>query len=389
MAVIENSRRILYIGSDTKVFNMLFDTLDKEIDVYHVETPALGYTWLGSQDVLPALVLLEKDTKGIAPYAFSNLLKNKFGNNRLKVALVVDDLMSCKISDALENGIVEIFRKPFSKQQKNRMISLIKSNYNLQVNQGLSNKIYSGIPLWKRTFDILFALTALILLSPLLLIVIILIKLDSEGPILYAAKRAGKNYKIFNFYKFRTMRIGADKELDDLKKELNQYSLGDDQLEYMTFECNGCIDSKCAKLAIDNRIVCEKQYVELYKDSNTTFVKLKNDPRVTKVGRLLRNTSIDELPQLLNILKGDMSVVGNRPLPLYEAEELTTDKSSQRFYAPAGLTGLWQVQKRGKKNMSDEERKTLDNEYAENYSFWMDVKLIFQTLGVFIQKENV
>ncbi|MDC0231548.1 sugar transferase, partial [Aureispira] len=115
----------------------------------------------------------------------------------------------------------------------------------------------------------------------------------------------------------------------------------------------------------------------------------KNDPRVTKIGRFLRNSSIDELPQLINILKGDMSIVGNRPLPLYEAEVLTTDESSQRFSAPAGLTGLWQVRKRGKDNMSDDERKSLDNEYAQSYSFWMDIKLIFQTLGVFIQKENV
>ena len=103
----------------------------------------------------------------------------------------------------------------------------------------------------------------------------------------------------------------------------------------------------------------------------------------------MRNTSIDELPQLLNILKGDMSIVGNRPLPLYEGEKLTTDQSVQRFLAPAGLTGLWQVNKRGKGKMSNEERADLDNRYAEEWSLWLDVKLIFRTLGVFIQKENV
>ena len=125
------------------------------------------------------------------------------------------------------------------------------------------------------------------------------------------------------------------------------------------------------------------------KEGDAAFVKIKNDPRITKLGAFLRNTSIDELPQLFNILKGDMSVVGNRPLPLYEAEILTTDNGSPRFSAPAGLTGLWQVRKRGQDSMSEEERKSLDNEYAQNYSFWMDIKLIFQTLGVFIQKENV
>jgi lipopolysaccharide/colanic/teichoic acid biosynthesis glycosyltransferase len=84
-----------------------------------------------------------------------------------------------------------------------------------------------------------------------------------------------------------------------------------------------------------------------------------------------------------------MSIVGNRPLPTYEAELLTTDYGAQRFAAPAGLTGLWQVRKRGQKSMSETERKDLDNEYAQNYSFLMDVNLILQTLKVFIQKENV
>jgi lipopolysaccharide/colanic/teichoic acid biosynthesis glycosyltransferase len=185
------------------------------------------------------------------------------------------------------------------------------------------------------------------------------------------------------------MRIGADKELEKLKKQLNQYRVEDESMVAMTFECNNCDVSNCTKLAIDNQIVCEKQFIQISKEGDPTFVKLKNDPRITKLGSFLRNTSIDELPQLINILKGDMSVVGNRPLPLYEAEVLTTDNASSRFLAPAGLTGLWQVRKRGQDSMSEEERKSLDNEYAENYSLWMDIKLIFQTLGVFIQKENV
>ncbi len=111
---------------------------------------------------------------------------------------------------------------------------------------------------------------------------------------------------------------------------------------------------------------------------------------VTRVGRFIRKYSIDELPQLFNILKGDMSIVGNRPLPLYEAELLTSDAYIDRFMAPSGLTGLWQVEKRGDAGkMSAEERKQLDIKYARDFSFWLDMKIIFKTLTAFVQKENV
>ena len=110
---------------------------------------------------------------------------------------------------------------------------------------------------------------------------------------------------------------------------------------------------------------------------------------MTKVGHFIRNTSIDELPQLWNVIKGDMSIVGNRPLPLYEAEKLTTDKYATRFLAPAGITGLWQVEKRGKGKMSEDERLMLDNTYALNHNFWYDIKLILKTIPALFQKENV
>jgi lipopolysaccharide/colanic/teichoic acid biosynthesis glycosyltransferase len=121
-----------------------------------------------------------------------------------------------------------------------------------------------------------------------------------------------------------------------------------------------------------------------------TFIKIENDPRITRIGRFIRNTSIDELPQLYNVLKGDMSIVGNRPLPMYEAEKITTDQFALRFIAPAGITGLWQVTKRGKGGpMSEEERMELDNQYAKTYSFWNDIKLILKTIPALFQKENV
>ena len=141
----------------------------------------------------------------------------------------------------------------------------------------------------------------------------------------------------------------------------------------------------------DDFVVAESDFNKQHNEEiNNAFVKIENDPRVTRVGRFIRKYSIDELPQLINILKGDMSIVGNRPLPLYEAEKLTADASIDRFMAPAGLTGLWQVEERGKGgNMSAEERKQLDIRYGQTYSFLLDMKIIIRTLFAFKQAENV
>lgn len=125
-------------------------------------------------------------------------------------------------------------------------------------------------------------------------------------------------------------------------------------------------------------------------ERSNAFIKLENDPRITKIGHIIRKYSIDELPQLFNILKGDMSIVGNRPLPIYEAELLTSDEYIQRFMAPAGLTGLWQVEKRGNSgSMSAEERKQLDIKYAHTFSFCWTQRLYSRTFTAFVQKEDV
>jgi lipopolysaccharide/colanic/teichoic acid biosynthesis glycosyltransferase len=140
----------------------------------------------------------------------------------------------------------------------------------------------------------------------------------------------------------------------------------------------------------DNNSWCEKDFRDSKKaNAGSAFFKIKNDPRITKIGNFIRNTSIDELPQLWNVIIGDMSIVGNRPLPLYEAEKLTTDKYALRFSAPAGITGLWQVEKRGKGEMSEDERLMLDNTYAETHSFKNDIKLILKTIPALLQKESV
>ena len=245
------------------------------------------------------------------------------------------------------------------------------------------------MPLWKRTFDIVCSLAAIIILSPLLIVTWLAIRLESKGDAVYRSKRVGSNYQIFDFYKFRSMYSDADKRLAEFKK-LNQYAQ-EELTEQESKTSSTQLHKADVVLFADDAITSEKEYITAKKqERSNAFVKFENDPRITKIGKIIRKYSIDELPQLFNILKGDMSVVGNRPLPLYEAELLTSDEYIHRFMAPAGLTGLWQVEKRGEAGkLSAEERKMLDIRYANEFSFLMDVKIIFKTFTAFIQKENV
>lgn len=268
------------------------------------------------------------------------------------------------------------------------------------------------IPLWKRLFDIFFSLLGIIILSPVFIITAIAIRLESKGPIIFKSKRVGTNYTVFNFLKFRSMYSDAEQRLKEVAKEAgNQYAekeeaeekdhqsvmtapLGEEaemMMMNMGMESDMMISDDEVMLVGDDFVVAESDFnKEKEVENNNAFVKIENDPRITKVGKFIRKYSIDELPQLFNILKGDMSIVGNRPLPLYEAEKLTVDSSIDRFIAPAGLTGLWQVEERGKGGMmSAEERKQLDIIYGQTYCFTMDMKIIFRTLTAFIQKDNV
>lgn len=194
-----------------------------------------------------------------------------------------------------------------------------------------------GYKLVKRVFDVLMAGMALIILSPVFLITAIAIYMEDKGSVIFVQDRNGLNGEVFRMYKFRSMCMKAP----EMHKEL----------------------------------------LEMNELDGPAF-KLKKDPRVTKVGQFIRKTSIDELPQLINILKGEMSIVGPRPLPTYETEQCT-DYQKQRLLVKPGLTCYWQCS--GRNDIPFDEWMELDLKYIKEASFIIDLQIIFTTIGAVIQ----
>ena len=323
----------------------------------------------------------------------------------LYIILISETLSKEEKIPYLRAGTDCMISKNTSKDDLQKLFSVIidfKEKEKARKDNQISSLTEFRLPLWKRTFDILASGSAILCLSPILILTALAIRTESNGKIVYKSKRVGSNYKIFDFYKFRSMYSDADKRLAEYQ-QLNQYTQNIAEEESLNSSSAAEISQQsCSSeqkqeqeqdilLFSDNLSTSENNYLKTKRtERSNAFFKLENDPRITRVGHFIRKYSIDELPQLFNILKGDMSVVGNRPLPLYEAELLTSDEYVQRFMGPAGLTGLWQVEKRGGAGqMSAEERKQLDIKYAKEFSFGMDMRIIIRTFTAFIQKENV
>lgn len=351
--------RILYLGNEGAAICQKM--VDLNYSGLSFESCFKALNWLSTMasEGMPLPVAIVCDAS-IAEEEASAFLESVRGHRKLEMipfVLLANTLAPEKKAQALRWGADDVFPVTVAPEDLHYRIQFISKLRKVKIAERKARQedsLFARIvrnreAILKRTLDIVASSVALLLLSPLFLIVALIIKIESRGSVFYISKRAGRGYQVFDFYKFRSMRQGADAELQKLK-HLNQYAASGD---------------------------------------DATFFKLDNDPRVTRFGQFLRKSSIDELPQLLNVLKGDMSIVGNRPLPLYEAAQLTRDQWAERFAAPAGITGLWQTLKRGKKDMSNQERIELDVEYARSASFMLDLKIILKTFPALMQKENV
>ena len=224
--------------------------------------------------------------------------------------------------------------------------NIIKFDDNNKVLEQKEKKTFNEITysFLKRTVDITASAAALLLLSPVFLVTSLAIRKDSDGPAMFTQKRIGKDGKLFEIYKFRTMVPDADKKLFEMLEK-------------------------------------DENAREEYKLNK----KLKNDPRITKVGNFLRKTSIDELPQLINVLKGDMSLVGPRPYLPREIDDMGSYYDTIIESKP-GITGLWQVS--GRSNTTFEERLHFDKEYNEKKSFTYDMGLLVKTVGSVVKGDG-
>ena len=371
--------KALYVGNDTTLIQK-FQKGNTLFDLKIIEQPNDINQHLSDID----MIIYEEDNNHNSMF-FINLIKYSLTSAKIVVFVIkkqIDPL------EYIRKGVHDVFDNTVGIETIQKRFLFVREHFDELSTQKTDILLTFKLPLWKRLFDITVSSIILLFLLPIFLIIVFAIRLESKGKVYYTSPRVGTGYQTFGFIKFRSMYTNADKRVDELMKK-NQYPKQQDD-EKIVEKPNEMVEEG-TMLIFDDGLIHEGEVRKRKSEKReNAFFKVANDPRITKVGRILRNTSIDELPQLINVLKGDMSLVGNRPLPLYEAELLTTDQWSKRFLAPSGMTGLWQVTKRGGSNqMSADDRKQLDIVYAENFSFFYDIKILLKTIPAMLQHENV
>jgi exopolysaccharide biosynthesis polyprenyl glycosylphosphotransferase len=256
---------------------------------------------------------------------------------------VVDEVV---IALPMESSYEQSARIAALCEEQGIVVRLLSDIFNLRVAQSTAGEfegeavttLSTGAPdgwqrLLKRTLDVSLSLVAMLLLSPLFLLATLIVKLTSPGPGFFVQERVGLNKRRFRLYKFRTMVADAEQR---------------------------------------------QQEIEHLNEVSGPVFKIRNDPRLTPVGKFLRKTSIDELPQLFNVLKGDMSLVGPRPFPLRDYQGFDHDWQRRRFSVRPGITCLWQIN--GRSSIPFEKWMELDMQYIDQWSLWMDLKILAKTI---------
>lgn len=322
-----NLRNMLIVGTNARAVEFAERILQK---------PELGYqlkgfaddTWLGLAEFKQTGFEIISDLKGLAEFLRRNVV------DEVAIFLPLRSFYesSCQVAVLCEqHGIITRFNGDIFNLKKSRSIA---DDFD-----GESHfAAYTGVRDWwplavKRSVDVALSLILLLLALPLFAIVALLIKVSSAGPVFFRQERIGLNKRRFQIMKFRTMVPNAEKMLTELQER---------------------------------------------NEASGPVFKIRQDPRITPLGRLLRRSSIDELPQLLNVLKGDMSLVGPRPLPVRDYEGFSEDWQRRRFSVRPGITCLWQVN--GRSSIPFEQWMKLDMQYMDEWSLWLDMKILARTI---------
>lgn len=347
-----------YIGKDTSKIDFLINTFGCGYAAENSKKAVSVMNRIAASTILPDVIIIDQVVGKESLLEIIQYVSDSKSYSGVPVVFDASGLATAELEIYRNIPFLDeiIFLNDVNKQQLKLKIDFLqkvkKNRSNKSSDDFYQKTAYNPFELKnliKRSFDIIFSLLLILFLSPVFLFIALAIKLESKGPVLYVSKRAGRGYRIFNFFKFRTMVVDADQKVQQLS-HLNHYN----------------------------------DHVE----EGPVFFKVINDSRITKVGAFLRNTSMDELPQFFNVLLSDMSFVGNRPLPLYEAAKLTTNDWAERFMAPAGITGLWQIKKGNRAYMSMEKRIKLDIVYSKKYNFMYDLWIMANTPSALIQKLN-